>query len=127
MTDAPDPLGSTLFLPAGSADLDDWRRLDIRVGRIVAAEPFPEARRPAYRLSIDLGPGGLRRSSAQLPGTYPDPAALLGRLVVCVVNFAPRRIAGFPSEVLVLGALPADGSIPLLSVDVGASPGDPIG
>jgi tRNA-binding protein len=127
MNEATDPLEPAPFLPAGSADLDDWRRLDLRVGRIVAVDPFPEARKPAYRLLVDLGPGGRRHSSAQLPGTYPEPERLLGRLVICVVNFAPRRIAGFASEVLVLGALPADGRIPLLSVDDGASPGDPIG
>ncbi len=115
------------FRPSGSATIEDFERLDIRVGRIVSAEAFPEARRPAYRLQIDFGPGGLRSSSAQLTGTYPDPAALVGRLVVAVVNFPPRRVAGFRSEVLVLGALPADGRIPLLSVDEGASPGDPIG
>jgi tRNA-binding protein len=115
------------FKTAGSATIDDFERIDMRVGRIVAAEPFPQARKPAYRLTIDFGAGGTRRSSAQLPGTYPDPAALVGRLVIAVVNFAPRSIAGFQSEVLVLGALPADGSIPLLGVDDGASPGDPIG
>jgi len=115
------------FAPPGSATMEDFGKLDMRVGRVVRAEPFPEARRPAYRLTIDLGPGGTRRSSAQLPGTYPDPSVLEGRLVVVVVNFAPRRIAGFRSEVLVLGALPADGAIPLLGVDAGASPGDPIG
>ena len=127
MTDATGPLEPAPFLPVGSADLEDWHRLDLRVGRIVAVDPFPEALKPAYRLLIDLGPGGRRRSSAQLPGTYPEPERLLGRLVICVVNFAPRRIAGFASEVLVLGALPADGRIPLLSVDDGASPGDPVG
>ena len=127
MIEAPGAPEPPPFLPAGSADLDDWRRLDLRVGRIVAADPFPQARKPAYRLVVDLGPGGRRRSSAQLPGTYPDPERLVGRLVICVVNFAPRRIAGFASEVLVLGALPADGRIPLLSVDAGAMPGDPIG
>jgi tRNA-binding protein len=105
----------------------DFERVDMRVGRIVAAEPFPAARKPAYRLTIDFGDAGERRSSAQLPATYPDPNDLVGRLVVAVVNFAPRNIAGFQSEVLVLGALPADGSIPLLGVDVGASPGDRIG
>ncbi len=115
------------FLSPGSATVDDFRRLDIRIGRIVEAQRFPEARNPAYRLLIDFGPGGVRRSSAQLPGTYPDPAQLSGKLVVAVVNFPPRRIAGFESEVLVLGALPADGRIPLLSVDPGAQPGDPIG
>jgi tRNA-binding protein len=114
------------FLPPGSASYDDFVRLDLRVGRIVEASAFPEARSPAYRLRIDLGPGGIRRSSAQLPRTYPDPAALVGRLVVAVVNLAPRRVAGFSSEVLVLGALPGDGRIPLLSVDEGAAPGDPV-
>lgn len=121
------PMATHPLLPAGSASWADFERLDLRVGRIVAAEPFPAARRPAYRLTIDLGPGGLRRSSAQLPGTYADPAALVGRLVVVVANFAPKRIAGFRSEVLVLGALPEDGRIPLLSVDAGAAPGDPVG
>jgi tRNA-binding protein len=112
---------------AGSATIDDFNRIDIRVGRIMAVEPFPEARKPSYKMTIDFGPRGTRRASAQLPGTYPDPQALVGRLIVGVVNFAPRRIAGFSSEVLVLGALPADGRIPLLGVDEGAQPGDPIG
>ena len=115
------------FLEPGSATIDDFNRIDMRVGRIVAAEPFPAARKPAYRLTVDFGPGGFRRSSAQLPPTYPDPAALVGRLVVAVVNFAPRNIAGFESEVLVLGALPTSGLIPLLGVDEGAQPGDRIG
>ncbi len=115
------------FLPPGSATIEDFLRLDLRVGRVVDARPFPEARKPAYQLDIDLGPGGIRRSSAQLPGTYPDPAQLVGRLVICVVNFPPRRIAGMASEVLILGGLPQDGRIPLLGVDAGASPGDPIG
>jgi tRNA-binding protein len=115
------------FLPPGSATIEDFWRLDLRIGRVVSARAFPEARKPAYQLEIDLGPGGLRRSSAQLPGTYPDPGTLVGRLVVCVTNFPPRRIAGFTSEVLVLGGMPADGRIPLLGVDPGASPGDPVG
>jgi tRNA-binding protein len=119
--------GTRDALPPGSATIDLFQRLDLRVGRILAAEPFPEARRPAYRLTVDLGPLGVRRSSAQLPSTYPDPGALVGRLVVAVVNFPPRRIAGFESQILVLGALPADGRIPLLGVDEGASPGDPVG
>jgi tRNA-binding protein len=100
--------------------VDEFFRVDMRVGRILEARPFPEARKPAYQLTIDFGPGGVKRSSAQLPGTYPDPSVLVGRLIVAVVNFPPRRIAGFVSEV------PADGRIPLLSVDEGASPGDPI-
>jgi len=123
MSDEPVPA----FQEPGSATIDDFHRIDMRVARVVAAEPFPAARKPAYRLTLDFGPGGFRRSSAQLPPTYPDPQALVGRLVIAVVNFAPRNIAGFQSEVLVLGALPRDGRIPLLSVDEGASPGDPIG
>ena len=115
------------FRASGTATVEDFERLDLRIGRVTEVLPFPEARRPAYRLTVDFGPGGTRRSSAQLPGTYPDPQSLVGRLVVAVVNFPPRRIAGFTSEVLVLGALPLDGRIPLLSVDPGASPGDPIG
>lgn len=129
MTDpssSPQP-ASPAFQEPGSAAIDDFHRIDMRVGRIVEADPFPEAHKPSYRLTIDFGPGGLRQSSAQLVGTYPDPAALIGRLIVGVVNFPVRRIAGFSSQVLVLGALPPNGRIPLLSVDEGAAPGDPIG
>jgi tRNA-binding protein len=107
--------------------MDDFHVIDMRVGRVVAVEDFPRARKPAYRLTIDFGRHGMRRSSAQLPPTYPDPNALIGRLIVAVVNFAPRNIAGFESQVLVLGALPSDGSIPLLGVDSGAKPGDSVG
>lgn len=114
-------------MPGAGATIEEFQRLDIRVGRVVEAKGFPEARRPAYQLTIDFGPGGVRRSSAQLPGTYPDPRVLEGRLVVCVVNLPPRFIAGFESQVLVLGALPGDGRIPLLCVDEGAAPGDPVG
>jgi tRNA-binding protein len=110
-----------------SATIEDFERLDLRVGRVIEAAPLAAARRPAYRLLIDFGSCGVRQSSAQLVGTYPDPSVLVGRLVVAVVNFPPRRVAGFRSDVLVLGALPADGRIPLLSVDEGASPGDRIG
>lgn len=115
------------FLEPGSATIDDFLRLDLRVGRIVSAEPLEGARRPAYRLEIDFGPGGRRRSSAQLTRSYADPATLVGRLVVGVVNLPPRRVAGFRSEVLVLGALAPDGAVPLLSVDDPAEPGQRIG
>src|SRR5687767_2132960 len=91
------------FSAPGTATIDDFLRIDMRVGRIVAVEPFPQARKPAYRLTIDFGPGGTKTSSAQLPPTYPDAGVLVGRLVIAVVNFAPRNIAGFQSEVLVLG------------------------
>ena len=115
------------FLPPGSATFDEFQRIDMRVARVVAVDPFPRARKPAYRLTLDFGAAGTKQSSAQLPETYPDPTALLGRLVIAVVNFAPRNIAGFQSEVLVLGALPGSGLIPLLSVDEGAQPGDRVG
>ena len=115
------------FKGPGSATIEDFQRIDMRVARVVDVQPFPRARKPAYQLTLDFGPGGIKRSSAQLPPTYPEPATLIGRLVVAVVNFAPRNIAGFQSEVLVLGALPASGLIPLLLADEGASPGDPIG
>lgn len=111
----------------GSATIEDFERLDIRVGRIVEAAPLDGARRPAYRLVIDFGAAGTRQSSAQLTSTYPDPGVLVGRQVIAVVNFPPRRVAGFRSDVLVLGGLPGDGRIPLLSVDEGAAPGDPVG
>lgn len=110
----------------GSATVEDFARLDIRIGRIVDAALLEGARRPAYRLTIDFGAAGMRQSSAQLVATYPDPALLVGRLVVAVVNFPARRVAGFRSDVLVLGALPEDGRIPLLSVDEGAQPGDSV-
>ncbi len=113
--------------PQGGATIDDLRRLDLRVGRILEALPFPEARRPAWRLTVDFGACGVRRSSAQITRSYPDPAELVGRLVVGVVNLPPRRVAGFVSEVLLLGALPGDGRVPLLTVDPGAAPGDPVG
>ena len=109
-------------------DFDDFLKVDMRVGRIVAAERFPEARKPSYRLRIDFGPEiGERVSSAQLTLTYPDPAELVGRQVVAVVNFPPRRIAGFKSEVLVLGAIGEDGQVFLLRPDPAATEGQRIG
>ncbi len=115
------------FLEPGSASVEDFERLDLRVGRVISAEPLEGARVAAYALRLDFGTGGVRQSSAQLTVSYPDPAALVGRLVVAVVNFPPRRVAGFRSEVLVLGALAPGGQVPLLSPDEGALPGQRIG
>src|SRR5687768_12908700 len=93
----------------------DFERVDIRVGRIVRAEPFPEARKPAYRLQIDFGPSlGIRKSSAQLTTQY-RAEELAGRLVLAVVNFPPRQIGPFMSEVLTLG-VPDDGGNVVLVV-----------
>lgn len=125
---APEPSASVpSFLAPGSATVEDLERLDLRVGRIVAAEPLAGARRPAYKLRLDFGPAGERQSSAQLTVSYPDPSELVGRLVVAVVNLPPRRVAGFRSEVLVLGALAGGGRVPLLGADDGAAPGQRVG
>jgi tRNA-binding protein len=109
-------------------EFDDFARVDMRVGRIVSADPFPEARKPSYRLRINFGDElGERTSSAQLTRTYPEPATLVGRLVVAVVNFPPRRIAGFASEVLVLGAMGEGGEVFLLTPEPGCAEGLRIG
>jgi tRNA-binding protein len=104
----------------------EFERVDIRIGVVRRAEPFPEARKPSYRLWIDLGPLGERRSSAQITDHY-RPEDLIGRSVVCVVNFPPKRIAGFLSEVLVLGACADDATVVLLRPDREVPPGSRIG
>jgi len=98
---------------ATTIDLSDFERVDMRVGRILEAEPFPEARKPAYKLRIDFGPLGIRRSSAQLTVHY-RPDELRGRLVIAVINFPPRQIGPVRSEVLVLGVPDPDGAVVLL-------------
>ncbi len=108
------------------ATIDDFKEIDMRVGRIVAADVFPEARQPAYKLRIDFGPLGERTSSAQITGRY-RPEDLVGRLCVAVVNFPPRQIGPVRSEVLVLGGVPGEGDVVLLQPDADVEPGTPIG
>lgn len=103
--------------PADRIEFADFLKVDIRVGRVVSAEPFPEARKPAIRLVIDFGPEiGTRKSSAQLARNY-RPEELVGRLVLAVVNFPPRQIGPMMSEVLTLGVPDEAGEVTLIGPD----------
>jgi tRNA-binding protein len=104
----------------------DFEKVDIRVGIVTDAREFPEARRPAYRLWIDFGPLGVRTSSARITRHYRAPD-LVGRQVIAVVNFAPKRIGPFLSEVLVLGAYDEAGEVVLLAPERAVTPGAKIG
>jgi tRNA-binding protein len=92
---------------------DDFAKLDIRVGKVVDVQPFPRARNPSWKVGVDVGAERIMWSSAQI--TNYEPSALVGSLVVCVCNFAPKNIAGFTSELLILGAADSDGKVIVLS------------
>jgi len=103
--------------PAAPIGFDDFLKVDVRVGRVLAADAFPEARKPAYKLTIDFGPEvGVRKSSAQITVHYTR-EELVGRMVAAVVNFPPRQIGPFMSEVLTLGFPDAAGEVVLVGVD----------
>lgn len=107
------------------ATIEDFANLDIRIGTVVRAEPFPEARKPAIKLEIDFGDLGIKRSSAQITRRY-SPEGLIGRQVAAVVNLPSRRIAGYISEVLVIGGTPEEGDVVLLRPDEPVPNGTPV-
>lgn len=96
--------------------LEAFQKIDMRVGTVVKAEPFPEARKPSFKLLIDFGQLGMKRSSAQLTKHY-EPEQLVGRQIVAAVNLGERRIAGYVSEVLVLGGVPEPDDVVLLALE----------
>lgn len=104
----------------------DFEKVDMRVGVVLDAQPFPEARKPALKLRIDFGPLGIKQSSAQITAHY-RPVELVGRRVIAVVNFPPKRIGPFLSEVLVLGAYDETGEVILLHPERPVAPGSKIG
>jgi tRNA-binding protein len=108
----------------GEITFDDFLKVDIRAGRVLRAEPFPEARKPAIKMWIDFGPEiGEKKTSAQVTAHY-TPEALVGKQVMAVVNFPPRQIGKFMSEVLVLGVADAEGGIVLISPDKDVAAGE---
>jgi len=116
MASAGDPI-------SGPITWDDFARVDIRLGTIRAAEPFPQARKPAFKLTVDFGPEiGVKKSSAQVTANY-TPEQLVGRRVAAVVNFPPRQIGPMMSEVLCLGFPDAAGEVVLVTVDRDAPDG----
>lgn len=103
----------------------DFERVGIRAGTVRKVEPFPEARKPAYKLWIDFGPFGVKQSSAQLTAFY-EPHDLVGRQVVCATGLGPKRVAGFKSEVLVTGFVREDGAIVLAVPERAVADGSPL-
>jgi tRNA-binding protein len=110
---------------AEKIDAGQFFECELRVGRVIEVDDFPEARKPAYKVAVDFGPAGVLHTSAQV--THYDHDSLKGRLVVGVVNLKPKRIAGFRSEFLLLGSFDAEGRAQLLAPVQGAAPGDLVG
>ncbi len=119
------PYDPSSYAPKPEVDPATFFSLDLRVGRIVTVEPFPEARDPAWKVAVDLGPQlGVRWTSAKVTN-YPK-GELVGRTVVAAVNLGPKRVAGFVSELLLLGGLEPDGTVRLLAPDADLPPGAPV-
>jgi tRNA-binding protein len=112
--------------PSEPASWADFAKIDMRTGTIVAVEPFPQARKPAYKLTIDFGELGQKRSSAQITTLY-EPDTLVGQQVIAVVNFPTKQIATFQSECLVLGSIAPDGTVTLLQPERATPNGQRIG
>ena len=106
------------------ASYDDFARLDIRIGKVVEVQPFPRARNPSFKVGVDVGADRIMWSSAQI--TNYEPAELLGSLVACVCNLGPKNIAGFTSELLILGAKDAAGNVIVLGPRSAVAIGEPI-
>lgn len=114
-----------MSLPKPDVGPDTFSALDLRVGRVAAVDPFPQARKPAWKLTVDFGPEvGTLRTSAQVTNYTSE--ELVGRLVVGVINLGSRRIAGFSSQFLVLGGIDPDGTVHLLEVPESVAPGSPV-
>lgn len=119
------PYAPEILARKDDVGVEGFLALDLRAGRVTVVEPFPEARKPSWKLTVDFGPAvGVLRTSAQV--TNYSAEELQGRLVVGAINLGTKRIAGFTSEFLVLGALDADGTVRLLALEGGVVPGAPV-